>query len=68
MSNFNRISMLDEMLNNMRNATLEPGKNKPGMRLQRWEHYAWVYVLKNGKVVKSPVNFVSLPHGRYRLV
>ncbi len=46
--------------------SVDLGKNKPGMILQRLED-EWVEYKVDGKVVKSPVDIDALPTGRYRL-
>jgi hypothetical protein len=51
---------------------IDPGKDEAGMTLQYRDvkngYIVWRDVMKDGKVVKSPVDIDKLPAGRYRLV
>jgi hypothetical protein len=51
---------------------IDLGNDEPDMILQReyrdGRHLVWRDVMKDGKVVKSPVDIDALPLGRYRLV
>ena len=51
--------------------TIDFGSNEPGMTLQREYREGgkliWRDVVKDGQVVKSPVDIDELPAGRYRL-
>jgi hypothetical protein len=51
---------------------IDPGKDEAGMTLQyrdiKNDYIVWRHVMKDGKLVKSPVDIDALPAGRYRLV
>jgi hypothetical protein len=50
---------------------IDLGKDEQGMTLQReyseGGYLVWRDVMKDGKVVKSPVDIDALPAGKYRL-
>jgi len=46
---------------------LDFGRNEPGDILQRWERDSWRSFKMNGKLVRSPFDYQTLPPGRYRL-
>ena len=50
--------------------SIDLGSNEPGMTLQYREDgkLVWRDVLKDGQVIKSPVDIDALPFGVYRLV
>jgi hypothetical protein len=52
--------------------SIDPGKDEAGMTLQYRDikngYIAWRDVMKDGKLVKSPVDIDALPAGRCRLV
>ncbi len=73
MSYMNKVSMLDEMLNevphDVTSATFDFDESEPGMILQRRERdYVWRDYLVDGAAVKSPIDTDKLPPGEYRLV
>lgn len=47
--------------------SIDLGKDKPGMTLQRQDKAGWHGYMVDGEVVKSPVDIDELPAGRYRL-
>ena len=51
---------------------IDVGSNEPGMTLQREYReggkLVWRDAVKDGQVIKSPVDIDTLPFGRYRLI
>ena len=51
--------------------SIDLGKDEPGMTLQYRDvergYIVWLDVMKDGEVVKSPVDIDDLPTGKYRL-
>jgi len=43
------------------------GRNEPGDILQRWDGEGWKDYKQDGKTVRNPFDFKTLPPGRYRL-
>lgn len=72
MSYMNGTSMLDAMLNESSHdeqcASVDYGKDEPGMTLQRFDRGVWRDYLVEGEPVLSPVDVEALPPGKYRLV
>lgn len=71
MSYMNKVSKLDEMLNEVRrdpHDTPVLGKDVSDVKLQRLEKRTWVDYRNDDKKIKKPADLNTLPPGDYRLV